>query len=476
MDKLIDPLVPLFRPSLAPRPPLLLDKTEIRLRLVPPIARLIVIRTFTNRETAPIEAVLTMPPALTGEVVHGVEVRIGEQRWTAQARPRRRAETAYDGATVDGNRAILLEDLKRGWRTLSVAGVQPSEVVSLVCESVIALGPAGATVRLCPGVDPDLAVPALPDHLTPRQTSEAHPITLKIEGANEMIVRSAGSALPPVQQIGNAPMMLDIVIPTGFESQVTDWSADDVRAEMGLRMAEQISALLDGDRPVDRQRVRDLALKGNLLTSETSLILVGAEGEATGVLPAMRKLALVDAVSSDVQAIPSQAPAVEPAASPLAPDGEFPAPGRARGFAVRWPTVGSRPPWHVRLGNWWLARTALRERRRKVFPDMPRFGARLRAAAPQVLWNQDGVLALRSGDAGHLPREVAAIVREVATVENVRQAASAMNLTADQLAIALLARSAVLDGVAPPDLLDQLFPDRLPLPFERLARQLGLSA
>ncbi|WP_374576314.1 VIT domain-containing protein [Phenylobacterium sp.] len=472
MDKLIDPLVPLFRPSLAPRPPLLLDKTEIRLRLVPPIARLIVARTFTNRETVPIEAVLTMPPALTGEVVHGVEVEIGERRWTAQARPRRRAETAYDGAAVDGNRAILLEDLKRGWRTLSVAGVQPDEVVSVSCESVIALGPTGATVRLCPGVDPDLAVPALPNHLTPRQTSEAHPITLKIEGANEIIVRSAGTDLPPVQQIGNAPMMLEIVIPAGFEGKVTDWSADDVRSEMGLRMAEQIAALLDGDGPVDRQRVRELALKGNLLTSETSLVFVGAEGEATGVLPAMRKLALVDAVSSDVQAVPSQAPTVEPAASPLAPDDDFPAPGRARGFAVRWPTVGSRPPWHVRLGNWWRNRRP----RREVSPDIPHLGTRLRSAASQVLWNQDGVLALRSGDATHLPREVAAIIRDVATVENVRQTASAMNLTADQLAIALLARAAVLDGVAPPDLLDQLFPDRLPLPFERLARQLGMSA
>ena len=472
MDKLIDPLVPLFRPSLAPRPPLLLDKTEIRLRLVPPIARLIVTRTFTSRETVPIEAVLTMPPALTGEVVHGVEVRIGEKRWTAQARPRRRAETAYDGAAVDGNRAILLEDLKRGWRTLSVAGVQPGEEVSLVCESVIALGSAGATIRLCPGVDPDLAAPALPDHLTPRQTSEAHPITLKIEGANELIVRAAGTDLLPGQQVGNAPMMLDIIIPAGFEGKVTDWSADDVRAEMGLRMAEQIAALLDGDRPVDRQRVRDLALKGNLLTSETSLVFVGAEGEATGVLPAMRKLALVDALSSDVEAVPPQAPAVEPAASPLAPDGDFPAPGRARGFDVRWQTVEARPPWHVRLGNWWRNRRPWRE----VSPDMPHLGARLRSAASQVLWNQDGVLALRSGDVGHLPGEVATMVRDIGAVEKVRQTAMVMNLAADHLAIALLAQAAASAGVASPDLLDQIFPDRVPAPFERLADEMGLGA
>lgn len=107
---------------------------------------------------------------------------------------------------------------------------------------------------------------------------------------------------------------------------------------------------------------------------------------------------------------------------------------------------------------------------------MRHLGAQLRSAASQVLWNQDGVLALRSGDAAHLPREVAAIVRDVATAETVRQTALVMNLTAEHLAIALLARAAVSVGAASLDLLDQLFPDRLPLPFERLARQLGVGA
>ena len=40
-----------------------------------------------------------------------------------------------------------------------------------------------------------------------------------------------------------APLMLDIVIPPGFQSKDSDWSADDVRAEMGLRMAREVAAM-----------------------------------------------------------------------------------------------------------------------------------------------------------------------------------------------------------------------------------------
>ena len=475
MDKLIDPLMPLFRPAAAPRPPLLLDRTEIRLRLVPPIARLIVTRTFTNREAVPIEAVLTMPPALTDEVIHGVMVRIGEQRWVAQARARRRAETAYDGAAVDGNRAILLEDLKHGWRALSVAGVRPGEVVSLICESVIGLGKSGARVRLCPGVDPDLLVPALPAHVSPRQTGMVHPITLKIEGADGILVRCDGQDLPAVQPIGTAPLMLDIVIPPGFRSKDSDWSADDVRAEMGLRMAREVAALAGSNAPVDRARMRDLALKGNLLSGETSLVFLGADGEATGVLPAMHKLALVDA-SPDIQAVPPAAPSIEPGTRPTAPDRDFPAPGRARRPSLRWPDVKALPPWHVRLGNWWRNRTALKEMRRAPRNNLHASGARLRDAAPLVLWPQDGVLALRLGDVDHLPAPVATLVREIAALDTVRSTAATLALGADQLAIALLTRAAILAGTASPDLLDHLFPDRAPLPFERLAYEMGLGA
>lgn len=474
---LTDPLLPLFRPAALPRPPLLLDATDIRLRIVPPIARLILVRRFTNREAVPIEAVLTMPPALAGAVVHDISVSIGDRRWTGRARARRRAEADYDGGAIDGHRAILLEELKQGWQALSVAGIQPGEAVALRFESVIGLGETGATLRLCPGVDLDRAVPPLPDHLMPRHSGVSHPVTLTIEGANAIRVVAAGRDLPPSQRIDGKPMVLDVVIPSEFEGALKDRSADDVRAEMALHCANGIAALLAAGGKVDRTHVRDLAMKGNLLTSETSLVFVGPDGEASGILPAMRKLALVDARPAEVQPVPGAVPtAVETdasvvEASPLGDGGEI-RPGRRGGTLPRFRIVNARAPWTVRLGNW------LRHHLRRRTPslDLPLHGRRLQSAATQVLWRQDGLLALRSGDPAHLPADVAAVVRDVAAVSVVRDTAAALHLTPDHLVIALLARAAACDPATPLGLLDQMFPDAPPPLFDRLAMRLGVRA
>jgi hypothetical protein len=112
--------------------------------------------------------------------------------------------------------------------------------------------------------------------------------------------------------------------------------------------------------------------------------------------------------------------------------------------------------------------------RRAPSADLLQLGARLREAASLVLWRQDGVLALRSGDVNHLPHQVAAVVREVAAVDAVRQTAAVLALSADQLAIALLTRAAILTrGLARPA--RSAFPDRAPPPFERLASDMEVS-
>lgn len=105
--------------------------------------------------------------------------------------------------------------------------------------------------------------------------------------------------------------------------------------------------------------------------------------------------------------MPLAVPSIEPDARPSAPDRDFARPGRARRPSLRWPDVETLPPWHVRLGNWWRNRTALREMRRAPSNNLRDLGARLREASPLVLWPQDGVLALRSADVNHLPAPVA---------------------------------------------------------------------
>jgi len=497
-EPLIDPLIPFLRPSPAHPPPLLLSRTDIHLWLMPPVARLRIHRAFENGEAVPIEAVLTLPPALDGEVVHGVTVTIAGQQWTARARARRRGEGEYDGAAIDGNRALLLEEVKQGWRVLSVAGIRPGESVSIDCDSVVGLDAGEHELLLRPGMDRDRSVSRLPDHQTPRGTDRQHPTTLTIWASEGISVRATGQDLPcgiPVP-IDGAPLALHVGVPVvGLPSTIPQ--PGDKAAEKALNAARQIAALLAGPAPIDRQAIRALALSANLLTVETSLVFVGPEGEASGILPIMRKVALVDRPRSPVEPIPSAPPVAVPEEMPPIPyPPEIPqgsdvppvVPGRPRFRRprlhlprLRLPASRGRlsspavpPPWKVRFSNW------LRHFWDRWVPEtigLPEFGTRLIAAAPLVFWRQDGLLALRSGDASHLPDAVAALVREIAIVPDVSATAGALQLTPEQLVIGLLARVAGKHAETPPGLLGYLFPDSPdtpPLPFDRLACRMGI--
>jgi hypothetical protein len=490
-EPLIDPLMPFFRPAAAPPPPLLLSRTDIHLWLTPPMARLRIHRAFDNQEGVPIEAVLTMPPALDGEVVHGVAVTIGGQTWTAHARAHRRGEGEYDGAAIDGNRAVFLEEAKHGWRVLSIAGIRPGERASIDCDSVVGLEVGEQEFLLRPGMDRDRSVTRLPDHQAPRRTDIHHPATLTIWATEELGVHMMGQDVPigiPMP-IDGAPLALHIRVPATVPRTASTQPAD-IAAETALHAARQISTLLANPAVVDRQAIRALAISANLLTAETSLVFIGPEGEASGVLPTMRKVALVDRPRSPVEPMVPAAPTVIPEASPPAPyppevPPEVPpvVPGRARFRLPRFrlPSSGGRltspgapPPWNVRLSNW------LRHvvRRRPKPPPLPELGARLVAAAPLVFWRQDGALALRSGDASHLPEAVATLVREIAVVPEVSATGRALQLAPEQLAIGLLAMAASKHAGTPPGLLGYLFPDgpdTPPPPVTSLARRMGIA-
>lgn len=481
-EPLVDPLIPFFRPAAAPLPPLLLSRSDMRLWLMPHLARLHIRRTFTNGETVPIEAVLTMPPALDGEIVHGLTVTIGDESWTARARAKRRGEGEYDSAAVDGNRAFLLEEARQGWRVLSVTGVRPGESVSIDCDSVVELGSGISDLMLRPGTDPNRSVSRLPDHQTPRATDQHHPMTLTIWAAEGISVESMGRNLPigiPVSLDG-APLTLRVEVPFGIQTR-TERMPAELAAQTALNASRQIAILMAGAVPIDGQAIRTLALSANLLTAETSLVFVGSEGEASGILPTMRKVALVDRPGALAQpAIPEATPPSEP--EPPFVDEPPIRPGR---FGLRFPRFGlpswdfdlasprTRAPRSVQLSNW------IRHRLYRSKPiKLSQFGARIVAAAPAIFWRQDGVLALRSGDANHLPTEIAALVREVAAIPVVIATGHALQLTPEQLVIGLLALAASKHSEMPPGLLGYLFPDNpsaLPLPFSRLARQMGIA-
>lgn len=482
-EPLIDPLQPFLRPAPVSPAPLLLTRTDLALHVTPGSARLRATRVLVNRETEALEAVLTLPPAVDGEVVFGAAVTIGAERWTARARAHRSGETAYDGATVESRRAFLLEEAKQGWRVFLVAGIAPGEEVAIEIDSVVALAAGTTQLLLRPAADDTRSTSRLPDHQTPRLTATPHPMTLTV-WADEGIEISVDATFLPIGRalpIDGAPLALRIT--TAPDATSAEPRSMEDRAAAALEAKKRIAAILAGPKPIDRAAIRALSLGANLLSAETSLVFIGPEGEANGVLPVMRKVALFDGRSALTEAPPVPA---SPPVLQTVPDWretELPEifegpdtvqPGRAGRFRPRFEQPEAQAPWTVRLANW--LRHLLRRSSRG--PSLAELGAGLRAAAPLVLWPKDGALALRSGDASHLPEKAASAVRTAAHDPNVIATATALRLPTEQLAVGLLAAAAIRQSHAPDTILSALFPDdpvSPPLPFRRLLAWMDLA-
>lgn len=484
-EPLVDPLLPLLRPGPAAPAPMLLSRTDLQLWLAPGSARLRVLRCLSNHEVRPTEAVLTVPPALDGERIFAAAVTVGTERWTATAHAHRSSETAYDGAAVEGQRAFFLEEAKHGWRVLSIAGIEPGEEIAIEIDSVVELGGGTCDLLLYPATDGHRSILRLPDHQTPQLTGVLHPMTLTVQASAGIEVSLQGMPVPTgrAQSIDGAPLALRVT--TAPDASPSDPHLPEEHAAVtALAAARRIEQLLAGSKPIDRTAVRTLALSANLLTTETSLVFIGPHGEASGVLPTMRKVALFTGRSS---AMPEPPPlplppalprsdvewhGTEPPEMPGRPDA--PRPGRSRRFWPRLAFPEAPLPWTVQFANWLRHRL----RRRPGRPTLAELGRRMRDAAPLVLWSRDGVLALRSGDAGHLPESAASLMRETAADPDVVATASALRLPAEQLAIGLLAGAAIKEAVAPQVVLATLFPEdpaSPPLPFQRLLARMHLG-
>lgn len=483
-EPLIDPLQPFLRPAPAAPAPLLLTRTDLELHVTPGSARLRATRVLVNHETQPLEAVLTLPPALDGEVVFGAAVTIGGERWSASARAHRSGETAYDEAAVEGRRAFLLEEGKQGWRVFSVAGIAPGEEAAIEIDSVVDLAVGTTQLVLRPAADANRSTARLPDHQTPRLTGTAHPMTLTV-WAGEGIEISVDATFLPIGRafaVDGAPLALRVTIPS--DARLASPSSERDRAAVAaLDAKERIAAILAGPKPIDRAAIRSLSLEANLLTAETSLVFIGPAGEANGVLPVMRKVALFDGRSALTE--PPAFPASPPVLQTVPERQEMPRPeileepgsirpGRAGRYRPRLERPAARAPWMARLANW--LRHSLRPKSRD--PGLAELGAGLQAAAPLVVWSRDGALALRSGDAAHLPEDAALAVRAAARHSDVIATATALRLPTEQLAVGLLAAAAIRQSAAPDTVLSTLFPDNPsspPLPFQRLLSVMNLA-
>ena len=85
---------------------------------------------YQNLEEKPIEAVYTFPLASTS-ILLGLTVTIGQRILNGVVVERKEAEERYEDAVVEGDRAIMLEQIQDGLYTLNVGNIQPEEKVSI---------------------------------------------------------------------------------------------------------------------------------------------------------------------------------------------------------------------------------------------------------------------------------------------------------------------------------------------------------
>lgn len=133
---LVDPLAALFRPALTGLPPLLLETTHVEVTPLPPLAHIVVVRTFTNSTDQMVEAVLTLPPIASQEVVYRLIVNIGGVDYHASVLSAKHARRAHDAAVAEGRRAILYELLEGGIQLISIAGIEPGAKVEVQIWSI----------------------------------------------------------------------------------------------------------------------------------------------------------------------------------------------------------------------------------------------------------------------------------------------------------------------------------------------------
>lgn len=372
---LVDPLAVFFRPALAGQTLLRLDRSHVEVALLPPLARVSVTRSFTNRSSSGIEAVMTLPAAMPHEVIHRLTVTIDGVACRATARANDAAERAHNQGIAEGRLAILHEVAAYGVQIISISGIAPGATVDVSIESVRPLGrpEAGvATLTILLGADPFRVNIGLGDAEALTTVTDPHPATLRLIAEDLTVtVHGSDAVLTPGQAVPidcAAPLSLRIIPTAGRSLDRSAWQADApggweaVRAPDGdvadvvrgrrdwivgsaaiagatvrviapssmpgisglpdntrAMTAFAAANLIDAANPVIPHVLRQAA---NVLTLGTSIAYVGPEGELPEAVPLFRKVALP---FTSFDSIASELP--EPIAPPPPPDaGPEPAP------------------------------------------------------------------------------------------------------------------------------------------------------
>ncbi|MCC6480935.1 MAG: hypothetical protein IT554_00790 [Sphingomonadaceae bacterium] len=248
---LVDPLAALFRTDLTGLPPLLLETTQVEVMPLPPLAHIVVVRTFTNTTDRMVEAVLTLPPIAPQEVVYRLIVNIGGVEYHAFAQPGKRARRAHDAAVAEGRRAILYELLMGGVQLISIAGIEPGAKVSVQIWSIRPLdrpeeNRANLTIPL--SAKKNAAIFSLSDVDALVTTSERHSASVSVSADfSSLLVRITGQPYGDQYLISSeekgvecsTPICLHFVPVNGGTLDHREWHVDkpggwEVTSERGI--------------------------------------------------------------------------------------------------------------------------------------------------------------------------------------------------------------------------------------------------
>ncbi|MEQ1882745.1 MAG: VIT domain-containing protein, partial [Burkholderiales bacterium] len=363
---LVDPLAAFFRPALEGCAPLMLDSTHVGVTLLPPLAKIAVVRQFTNTSDQFIEAVLTLPPITRQEVVFRLAVYIGGVRYDAIPQPARHGRRAHDAAVAEGRRAILYELLENNIQMISISGIEPGAWVEVQIWSIKPLGRPGenkATLFVPLSARHDAIMSALTDADALVTAPAWHNATLEVDSA-ALDVTLCGQGNPfeimPNQRISidcAAPIQLEIVPTDGGSLDHRAWQVDQIggwevtsargfetfrhpmnpggslisnRNDWIFGVMETVQGEIRVTAPLPTEGIAPNALAlrafaaagfaesatpqepdvvrhtANILSRQTNLAFIGPEGELSGEIPILRKLALPEMHSLEKTGAPPQ--------------------------------------------------------------------------------------------------------------------------------------------------------------------------
>jgi Ca-activated chloride channel homolog len=213
-------------------------RTDVRIRVTGPIARVAVTQEFLNPTAGWLEGVYVFPLP-EGAAVDAMRLQVGERVLEGQIREREEARQAYQQAREAGKKTSLLEQERPNIFTMSVANLGPGEtaVVDIEYQEVVRYDqgefrlrfPMVVGPRYIPGTDPVAGAPgtgwgtnttAVPDaeRITP---PVRHPLEGAVNPVRLTIELDAGF---PLKRVVSAyhPIITTPVSKTGLSIALTD--------------------------------------------------------------------------------------------------------------------------------------------------------------------------------------------------------------------------------------------------------------